>query len=101
MARNYERAVEIGMHAESIERRAANRENSAQILERHGVAFDSKNSGAHLVVTHGDRVADFWPGTGKYIPRKFGRPRRGVFNLMKAMGVPVIAGGELIAGKIQ
>lgn len=92
MGRNYERAVEIGMNAESAERRAANRENSAQLLERHGVLFDVKNAGAHLVVTHDGRVADFWPGTGKYIPRGFGRPGRGVFNLMKALGVP----GELL-----
>lgn len=96
MGRNYERAVEIGMQAESIERRAANRESSAQILDRCGVSFESKNSGAHLIVTHGERVADFWPGTGKYIPRKFGRPGRGVFNLMKVLGVPA----ELINGDL-
>jgi len=85
--RNIERAVEIGWTAESSERRAGNRESSASKLEALGVQFESKNLGAHLVVSHDGHVVDFWPGTGKYIPRKNGRPGRGVFNLMKYLGV--------------
>lgn len=83
--RNYERASEVGMAQESIERRAANRQSSADLLRERGIKFDSKNDGAHLVVSHGEHVADFWPGTGKFILRG-GRAGRGVFNLLKRLG---------------
>lgn len=72
------------------ERRASNRETTPEVLRRHGVAFDSKNEGAHLVVRHGEWVADLWPGTGKYQVRrgKWRSPyRRGVFNLLRDLGV--------------
>lgn len=85
--RDIERAVEIGWQAESSERRAANRDSSAQVLSDHGVSFESKNMGAHLIVSCDGKVADFWPGTGKYIPRGFGRQGRGVFNLLKLLGI--------------
>lgn len=85
MARDIERALEVGWSQESAERRAGNRESSAALLAERGVAFESKNSGVHLIVTHGEKVADFWPGTGKYIVRG-GRQGRGVFNMLQAIG---------------
>ncbi|MNN70290.1 hypothetical protein D3C81_1861330 [compost metagenome] len=85
--RNYERASEIGMVAESIERRASNRERSALKLQELGISFVSNNDGAHLIVMHAGKTVDFWPGTGKFIPRGAGRPGRGVFNLLKHLGV--------------
>lgn len=70
-------------------KRARNRESSAQALRRQGVPFESKNEGAHLIVTLGDHVADLWPGTGKWIvrarseyPAKHGR---GVFQLIQCL----------------
>ena len=86
--RNADRAQEIGWAEESKERRASHRETSAKHLADRGVAFLSKNGGAHLVVSHDDEVVDFWPGTGKFIPRNGGKPGRGVFNLLKRLGVP-------------
>ena len=85
--RDIDRAVEIGWQAESVERRAKNRQSSAEILAERGIQFETKNMGAHLVVSHDGKVADFWPGTGKYIPRGGGRPGRGVFNLLKLLGL--------------
>lgn len=85
--RDIERTAEIGWQAESAERRAKNRQSSAEILAERGVQFEAKNMGAHLIVSHDGKVADFWPGTGKYIPRGGGRPGRGVFNLLKLLGV--------------
>lgn len=86
--RNIERAIEVGFTQESIERRASNRELSADKLSGLGVQFESKNGGAHLIVKHGGLTVDFWPGTGKYIPRKPGAKHgRGVFNLLKLLGV--------------
>lgn len=80
------------------ERRAGNRESTPQVLRDHGVAFDTKNAGAHLVVRHAGQVADLWPGTGKYrVRRKGGKGeqyRRGVFNLLRDMGVPSAPKGE-------
>ncbi len=66
----------------SKQRRAANRENSAQLLREHGVPFVSKNSGAHLVIDGG--WADFWPGTGLWIIRITKQRERGVFPLIRA-----------------
>lgn len=65
-------------------RRASNRHNSPQILTAHGIDFETKNAGAHLIVRLGDLVVDFWPGTGKYITRGANsKTGRGVFNLLK------------------
>lgn len=72
----------------SQERRAANRESSAELLRQRGVAFEEKNDGAHLVVRHGRKVADLWPGTGKYSVRGSGVYKRGVFRLLNDLGVP-------------
>lgn len=65
-------------------RRANNRESSPRILAERGISFESKNEGAHLIVTIGGMVVDFWPGTGKFITRgPKSKTGRGVFNLLK------------------
>lgn len=73
------------------ERRASNRDTTPQVLRDHGLAFEVKNDGAHLVVKHAGKVADLWPGTGKYRVRRPGgkgeQYRRGVFNLLRDLGV--------------
>jgi len=66
----------------SREKRAGNRESSAQILTDKGIEFERKNMGAHLIVSGSDCLIDFWPGTGKFIARN-GNKGRGVFNLIK------------------
>jgi hypothetical protein len=71
----------------SRERRAGNRRNSADILRERGVDFVTRNDGAHLIVQFGTATADFWPGTGKYRVRPDGKYLRGVFNLLKDLGV--------------
>lgn len=68
------------------DKRAANRENAAVMLLEAGISFQSKNMGAHLIVSHNGKVVDFWPGTGKWMVRvKEGIARRGfgVRSLMK------------------
>ena len=72
-----------GMAEQSQEKRAKNRERSAQLLIDRGVEFETKNDGAHLIVKTKYGPVDFWPGTGKFIPRPAGRSGRGVFNLLK------------------
>jgi len=72
------------------ERRHANRAKTPELLKQYGVAFDSRNDGAHLIVTHGGKIADLWPGTGKYQVRGTDRYRRGVFNLLRDLGVQTI-----------
>lgn len=67
----------------SVIKRQSNRENSAELLTNRGISFVSKNNGAHLIVTHNERTADFWPGTGKYKFRDRSKFRRGVFNLLR------------------
>lgn len=77
------------MRQESQERRAFNRQSSAQVLEHHGVKFTSRNGGAHLIVEHNGICVDFWPGTGKWIPRDYDVKGRGVFPLLRYMKVAV------------
>lgn len=81
--RDYKRAAEVGFAQESQERRAKNRAHSAGVLDAHSIAYESKNQGAHLVITLADRVIDFWPGTGMFTDRKTKRNGRGVQNLVK------------------
>lgn len=69
------------MKEESKQRRANNRESSADILTKSGIEFESKNLGAHLIVGQ----FDFWPGTGLFINRKTGKRGRGVRNLIKLL----------------
>lgn len=88
--RNYKRVEEVGMHRESKERRAHNAVNSAKTLTEQGIEFENKNNGTHLIVRVGDCVVDFWPTTGRWIPRPARASRsdvapkggRGVFNLI-------------------
>jgi len=64
-------------------KRANNRERSKELLIEKNINFDEHNDGAHFVIFHKEIVVDFWPGTGKFIPRKTNLEGRGVFNLLK------------------
>lgn len=83
-------AIEIlvDLKAESQLRRKTNRERSCSLLRFIGVEFEVKNDGAHLIVRHNGKTVDFWPGTGKYIPR-VPKPKhgRGVFNMLQLLGI--------------
>lgn len=72
------------MKAAAQERRANNRENSPARLTEAGIKYESKNGGAHLVVTALGKTIDFWPGTGLWIVRGQSRRQRGVFRLINA-----------------
>lgn len=67
----------------SKQKRASNREHSATFLQAAGITFESKNNGAHLVVTTATgKIVDFWPGTGLWIPRGTKQQVRGVSKLI-------------------
>lgn len=63
------------------QKRASNREQSADYLAQRGIPFAIKNGGAHLIVEGRDCFIDFWPGTGRWIIRK-GVKGFGVRNLV-------------------
>ena len=65
------------MREASQEKRASNRSNGERLLIESGISFESRNDGAHLIVTCENGIIDFWPGTGKFITRKW----RGGYNL--------------------
>lgn len=69
---------------ESQERRASNRENGAAMLEQAGIGFETKNFGAHLIVTALGKTFDFWPGTGLWQQRGDKRQHRGANSLIRA-----------------
>ena len=74
----------------SQQKRAHNRNDSADILSQKGVQYSVSNNGAHLIVKHDGVTVDFWPGTGKYIVRTGSRAQlrgRGVFSLLDVLGV--------------
>lgn len=81
--RDYKRAAEVGFVQESKERRAKNRAHSANVLAAHGIEYETRNGGAHLIIALPDRTIDFWPGTGMFTDRKAKRDGRGVQNLVK------------------
>lgn len=64
------------------EKRAVNRDSSAEVLRAKGVDFTTNNEGFADNLT-----VDFWPGTGKWIVRGGKKAGRGVFNLLKEGGV--------------
>lgn len=72
---------------ERQEKRASNRENSADYLAQRGIPFVSKNAGAHLIVEGSECFIDFWPGTGKWHSRN-GDKGFGVRNLVTYIGKP-------------
>lgn len=63
-------------------KKADNRQASAELLAQHGVRFESKNGGAHLIVLAGSRTYDFWPGTGLWRIRNGVQSHRGVRKLL-------------------
>jgi hypothetical protein len=65
----------------SQEKRADNRELSAEYLLTRQMPFVSKSNGVHLIVEGKNCLVDFWPGTGKWISRS-GEKGRGVRNLV-------------------
>ncbi len=71
-----------GLRELSQIKRESNRTNSRKLLADAGVSFTAHNDGAHLIV---ERRWDFWPGTGKWIDRRGGKYRRGVFPLLAAI----------------
>jgi hypothetical protein len=79
---DYWRDVRPDMRKKNMEKRASNRESSAKMLADSGVAFETKNSGAHLIVTASGRTVDFWPGTGLWIERGTSKQKRGVRRLI-------------------
>ena len=84
------------LKAESKERRSNNRCRSTGMLTGLGLQFEIKNDGAHLIVRHEGQAVDFWPGTGKYKPRKPGTQYgRGVFNMLKYLGIDPKAAKEI------
>lgn len=68
-----------------INKRASNRDYSADLLKKNGIEFETKNGGVHLIVTHNGKIADFWPGTGKFNIRGGFGYQRGVRNLIKSL----------------
>jgi len=66
-------------------KRAKNRDTSTQLLKEAQIQFEVKNLGAHLIITHKDLVADFWPGTGLWQIRGTTKQARGVRKLIEAL----------------
>lgn len=62
---------------------ARNRAFAPGRLMYYGIEFQSRNNGAHLIVTHNGWTVDFWPGTGKFTERRGRWSGRGVLNLIK------------------
>lgn len=51
-------------------------------LREAGIAFVSRSSGGHLLVSRGDGVVDFWPRRGRWRCRESGKNNIGVETLI-------------------
>jgi hypothetical protein len=69
-------------------KRADNTLSSTELLKSRNVSFVSNNNDAHLIVTHGTKVVDFWPATGRFISRSSNKEGRGVYKLLQYIGAP-------------
>lgn len=77
------------MREASQRKRARNRQFGPQLLRQAGIAFEEKNFGAHLVVTHPSGVYDYWPGTGLWSRRDAHLTyERGVRKLIDRLQAP-------------
>jgi hypothetical protein len=72
------------MKQHSKEKRASNTVTSTEILTQSSVEFESKNSGAHLIVVGAKGKIDFWPSTGKWAARS-GNYGRGIKSLLSSI----------------
>lgn len=82
------------LRSESKARRQIDLVKSTQLLSECGVEFDPKNDGYHLIINHGGAVVDFYPSTGKWIPRSKDKSGRGVLGLLEYLGVETEAGSD-------
>lgn len=68
-------------------KRERNIKSSTDLLMTRGMTFVKRNDGVHLVICHEDLVIDFWPSTGRWQVRKSPKEGRGVFKLLRYLGV--------------
>jgi len=68
-------------------KKAYNLTESTALLDQLGIEYTSKNDGIHLIITSKDGFIDFWPSTGKYYDRMNEKHGRGVFRLLKLIGI--------------
>lgn len=71
------------------DRRADNTKANTETLKLAGVVFESKNNGAHLIITGSKGKVDFWPNNGKWRDR-IGRHGRGVIGLLERLSQGVL-----------
>ena len=71
---------EVKKHSQ--DKRERNRNNGAKALRERDILFETRNSGAHLIVYHNGLRVDYWPGTGYWIVKDGGRKGRGIRRLL-------------------
>lgn len=65
------------------DKKLSNKESSTLLLDNYYVDYTSHNNGLHLIITTPkSTLIDFWPTTGKFIPRSTNNAQRGVLNLL-------------------
>ncbi|HZN48393.1 MAG TPA: hypothetical protein VFB71_12270 [Ramlibacter sp.] len=84
--------------AEHRERAAARRLEAPAKLTALHLEYVSRNNGAHLIVKHGRRWIDYWPGTCRWCERRSKNRGWGLRSLLVSLGV-VPAGPTTPAGQ--
>lgn len=67
------------------EKKLSNQMFSYELVNASFDKVEQKNGGVHLICHHNERIADFWPSTGKYSIRGTKKYKRGVKNLIREM----------------
>ena len=78
-------------------KRSSLRSSGASELVAAGIYFESKNEGAHLVVSIGNDgkpVADYWPGANHWRARKGGVRGRGAESLIAYLKTGKMPGAQ-------
>jgi hypothetical protein len=68
-------------------KREHNKQASIAILKHKQISYVAKANNEHLAICHSNLIIDFWPTTGLWKVRNSPKENRGVFKLLKYLGV--------------
>lgn len=61
------------------------KDEAIRLFTLHKVNYTVHNNGAHFIVEGPNCYIDFWPGTGRWIPRNTSELNFGIVNLLKLL----------------
>lgn len=73
--------------SERKQRKANNLQTNTEMLTELGIEFESCNAGYHLIISHNNKLVDFWPSSEKWKDRSDKVLCGGMAKLLKHLRV--------------